>query len=286
MVQGGACLKLVTCLYRRVRSVFREITALRIPLHAANAGFFLVLSLFPGLVLVLSLLRYTALEVDTLLDVLSPLIPDALESMAGNLILTTYRSSNRTVVGLSALTGLWSASRGVHGLLTGLKAVYGITERRGWFSARLLSMVYTLAFILVLMLTLILHVFGSTLLQWMPRSKSPFLRFLTEAMSFRFFLLLLVQTLFFCLIYTAVTRQQESFWDNAPGALFSSLGWLAFSDLFSLYVIYFPRYGNIFGSVYAVALSMLWLYCCLSILFYGGALNRWLQTRKNRPRIQ
>ena len=34
-------------------------------------------------------------------------------------------------------------------------------------------------------------------------------------------------------------------------------------------------------SVYAVALSMLWLYCCLSILVYGGALNRLLAERKN-----
>ena len=46
------------------------------------------------------------------------------------------------------------------------------------------------------------------------------------------------------------------------------------SGLFSLYVEYFPRYANIFGSVYAVALASLWLYVCVSIVFYGALLNR------------
>ena len=53
-----------------------------------------------------------------------------------------------------------------------------------------------------------------------------------------------------------------------------------FSDLFSIYVEHFNRYSLIYGSVYALALGMLWLYCCLSILFYGGALNHWLSSRK------
>jgi membrane protein len=57
------------------------------------------------------------------------------------------------------------------------------------------------------------------------------------------------------------------------------MGWLIFSDLYSIYVERFSGYGNLYGSVYAVALSMLWLYCCMSILFFGGALNRWLDER-------
>lgn len=261
-----------------IRTV-KAVAALHVPLHAANAGFFIVLSVFPGLVLILSLLRYTGLEVDALLDVLAPILPDALQDTAENLIVSTYESSSRMVVGISALTALWSASRGIYGLLTGLNGVYGVTEHRGYVRTRLISMVYTLSFLLVLMLTLILHVFGTTLIRLLPEEKSPFLKFLTEAVAFRFFLLLIVQTVFFCVVYMVLPDMRSGFWDSVPGALLSSIGWLAFSDLFSLYVVYFPRYANIFGSVYAVALSMLWLYCCLSIVFYGGALNRYLSTK-------
>ena len=44
----------------------REISGLRIRQHAANAGYFIVLSLFPALLLLLGLLRYTALDVESL----------------------------------------------------------------------------------------------------------------------------------------------------------------------------------------------------------------------------
>ena len=65
-----------------------------------------------------------------------------------------------------------------------------------------------------------------------------------------------------------------SFRSSFPGALFSCFGWMSASTAFSLYVEYFPRYANIFGSVYAVALAGFWLYICISIVFYGSVLNR------------
>ena len=68
-------------------------------------------------------------------------------------------------------------------------------------------------------------------------------------------------------------NRKNSLSDSLPGALFSSIGWLVFSQLYSLYVDYFPSYSGIYGPIYGIALSMLWLYCCICILFYGGALN-------------
>jgi membrane protein len=62
----------------------------------------------------------------------------------------------------------------------------------------------------------------------------------------------------------------------------AALGWLGFSDAYSLYVAHFSGFANVYGSVYAVALAMLWLYCCISIVFYGGGLNRYLAERKRR----
>ena len=52
----------------RAARTIRSVAALKIPLHAANAGFFIVLSVFPALLLMLSLLRYTRLEVGDLLE--------------------------------------------------------------------------------------------------------------------------------------------------------------------------------------------------------------------------
>ncbi len=260
----------------KVRNYWRQIRALRIPIHAANTGYFLILSLFPALVLILSILRYTALDVHNLLGFLEGLIPAALLPEAELLIVNTYENTTKTVVGISAVTALWSASRGIYGLLTGLNAIYQVPENRGYFQVRLISMAYTFLFLLVLLLTLVLHVFGTGLLKFLSESSLPFFRFLTGVIDLRFFLLVFLQTALFTAMFMALPNRKNSLGDSLPGAFFASIGWLIFSHLFSLYVEQFPTYGNIYGSVYAVALSMLWLYFCISIVFYGGVLNRLL----------
>ena len=258
---------------------FRELSRLRIPLYAANASFFIVLSVFPALHLLLGLLRYTALEVERLGEILYGVLPAALVESAEELILTAYDNSSGVSLSLSALAALWSAGKGVHGIMTGLNAVYRREEQRGYFCTRLLSGGYTFAFLLVLLLTLALHVFGGRLAALLDRGRMPFLAFLTEIIDFRFFLLLFVQTGVFTAMFMALPCGGSGFWDSLPGALLASSGWLVFSDVFSIYVEHFASLAGVYGSVYAVALSMLWLYCCMAIVFYGGACNRYWMER-------
>lgn len=264
----------------KISGAFSAIEKLNVPLYAAYAGYFIVLAVFPALVLILSLVRYTGLQVEHLTDILAGVLPAALLPAAERLIINTYANSSTAVVGLSALVALWSASRGVHGLLTGLNAIYGVSEDRGYFYTRFISVVYTFLLLLVLLLTLLLHVFGSTILAAVQGSENPVVRFFSEVLDLRFFFLLFVQTALFTAIFMALPNRRNRFWDSLPGALLASIGWLVFSDIFSMYVEHFPSYAAIFGSVYAVALSMLWLYSCLSIVFYGGALNRFLMDRR------
>ena len=239
----------------------------KIPQYAAYASFFMILAVFPALMLVLALLRYTGLDVRALMDILRGVLPGALMASAERLIVSAYRATSGAVVSVSALVTLWSASRGVHGIMNGLNSIYGVTEGRGYLRTRLLSVLYTFLFMLVLLMTLTFHVFGATVMAY-----------LQVALPFwRFFLLLFVQTALFTAMFMALPNQKNSLRDSLPGALLSSVGWLVFSDLYSVYVEHFSGYANIYGSVYAVALSMLWLYCCMSIVFYGGALNRYLR---------
>ena len=259
----------------------RAVAALKIPLHAANAGFFIVLSVFPAQHLMLSLLRYAHLEVEDLLELLSSILPEALWDTAEELIISTYQSTSASVVGVSAVTALWAASRGIHGLLGGLNAVYGVTESRGYLYARVISLLSPFAFMVVMLLSLGLHVFGSSLIGFLTMIDNPVLIFLVDLIDLRFFLLLILQTLVFTLMFMALPDRPNRFWESLPGGLLASTGWLIFSDLYSIYVENFSGYANVYGSVYAVALSMLWLYCCLSILFYGGVLNQYLAAQKS-----
>ena len=266
----------------RTVHALRRILDLNIPIYAANASFFIVLAVFPALVLLLSLLRYTDLSVENLIRSLQGVIPQALMDMVRQQILTVYDKSGGTLVGISAVTALWSAGKGIYGVMKGLNAVYGIRECRGYFRIRLISMAYTFVFLLVLLLTLVLHVFGDIFLGWMRYGNSPLFRLLARALDLRFVLLLALQTLVFTLMFMVLPSENNGFWESIPGGLLASAGWLVFSDGYSVYVTHFSGYANLYGSVYAVALSMLWLYCCMSIVFYGGGLNRYLKEKKGK----
>ena len=265
----------------RLIAFVRYVAGLNISVYASHASFFIALSVFPALVLLLSLLRYTGLEVELLTEMLHGVLPTALMPFAQKLIINTYNSTTGAVVSVSAVTVLWSAGRGIYGLVTGLNVVYDTVENRGYFRTRAVSVLYTFGFLVVLILTLVLHVFGSGLLQWLPLRESPLLQLIRDVVDLRFFLLLFVQTALFTAMFMVLPNRRNSFAESFPGAVLASIGWLAFSDLYSIYVERFASLTNVYGSVYAVALSMLWLYCCMFILFLGGALNRWLMIEEN-----
>ena len=260
--------------FERAKPVFSYLSGLQIPVYASHASFFVVLSVFPSLVLLMALLRYTGLEITTLTQTLEGVIPKALLPVAEQLILNTYQNTSGTVISLAIIAAVWTSSLGFYGLCNGLNSIYG-SKKRSLLKTRLLSILYTFAFLLVLLLTLVLHVFGTGLLNWLHQPP----QLLAHLVELRFFLLLILQTALFTTMYTLLPNRKLRLWDALPGALLSSIGWLVFSDLFSIYVERFAGLSNIFGSVYAVALSMLWLYCCICIIFYGAALNNLLEKK-------
>lgn len=252
--------------------------------HASSTCYFLVLAAFPALVLILNLLSYTPLGPKELMDLIRGFLPEALAVYAEHMVDNVYQNTSSAVASVSGLVALWSASKGVYGLLCGLNAIYGVSEDRGYFYVRAISVLYTFLFIIVLLLTLVLHVFGTTILNLLPQPDNPVSRFLANVIDLRFFLLLLIQTALFTAMYMAMPNRRNNFLNSLPGAVLASLGWILFSDAFSVYVEYFPRYALIYGSVYAVALCLLWLFCCISIVFYGGMLNRLLMEKKAKQK--
>lgn len=258
------------------RQIAAFLRPMAISLHGAYTAFFLILSLFPSLLLLLALLGRTEWGVEALLDVLQGLLPQALIPVAEALVSASRRGSG-TVLSLSAVAALWSASRGMYGLLAGLKAVYGVKNTGGWWKRRLVSVVYTLSFLLALVATLLLHVFGTAILDYLLMTTNPLLMTISRAVDLQFVLLLILQSILFTAMYTLLPGRRGKLRKAVPGAVAASLGWLIFSELFSVYMTRFAGYTDIYGSVYALALGMLWLYFCICIVLWGAALNRWLE---------
>ena len=265
----------------RLENLVFNLTEMQIPVYAANACYFLAIAIFPALLLIMASLRFTPLSATDLIHLLEGILPGALMGAAESLIVSTYYNSSGTLLGVSAIAALWSASKGVHGLLTGLNRIYGVHEDRGWLYTRLISVGYTFVFLLLLIVTLVFQVFGESLADrlWLGR-------FLSGLIDLHSVWLVLVQILVFVLIYMVLPNRRNRYLWSLPGAVLAALGWRGFSQIFSLYVErMLERYTNIYGSVYTVAIGLLWLYCCMCILLFGGLLNRLLTPKylENAP---
>ena len=77
----------------------RNLSRLRVPVYAANACYFIVLAVFPALLVLLGLLRYTPLEVERLGEMLEGILPEVLLVPAEELILLTYDNTSGAALG-------------------------------------------------------------------------------------------------------------------------------------------------------------------------------------------
>ena len=262
----------------KLKKLMAYLSGQQVPLYAANASFFLILSVFPVLVILLALMRYTGMQVEIFTDLVAEVVPGALMPTVNRLVLSAYVNSSGTVLSVSAVAALWSASRGMYSFVMGLNAIYEVKENRGYFRTRLISMGYTFAFLIVLLLTLVLHVFGADLLRLLEGLPIP--AFLLNLLDLRVFVLLILQTALFCAMFVVLPNERNRLGESIPGALLAAIGWQVFTNVYSLYAQKFTAYASIYGSVYVVALGMLWLYFCICIVFYGGVLNKTLQKMK------
>ena len=264
--------------------VRRDLRRAQIPVYAGNAAFFLVLSFLPLLTLLLAILQYTVFRPEDLLALLARIMPDEVLPLFSDFLQKAYQKSGAAVISLSALAAAWSASRGIYGISRGLGSVLDVKETRSYVHVRLLCLFYMLLFVLGLVLTLLLHVFGQKLLTLLTQRGMPLARALSFLLShlqlYSFFLL----TALFSLLYLALPNRTQRLGRVLPGALAASGAWLLFSALFSVYVNHFAKGLALYGSLTTMVLTMLWVYACVSIVFYGAFLNRLLFSRESpRP---
>lgn len=244
--------------------------------YAGNASYFIVLAVFPSIMLLLNLLSYTTVGTEAVVEVAEKVLPSAVAPAAIRALTGMFESSSGTMLSVTALAALWAASRGVYGILVGLNRVYGVTEDRGYIFTRFLSIIYTFMFLMVLVLTLAIHVFGQMILERIPQIDSRFFNLVWEIISNRTVVLLVIQGFVFVAMFMFLPNRRNRFLPSVPGAVLASFGWQGFSSLFSLYVENSASFSTIYGSIASICVAMLWLYTCVGILFYGGAFNKYL----------
>ena len=247
---------------------------------AGQSAFFMVISFFPALLLLVSLCRALQITDSALLEELVRLLPPAVADLFLSVLREASARAETALVSVSAIAALWAVSRSVHTVARGLRAVYGLQETRHFITVRLVAFAYTLLLFLLIWLALVLLVFWKSIVALCLPAFPGFRAAAGFILSFRFVAAAVVFTLFFTLMYKVLPNNPLSLAALFPGGLFSALGWLLFSRLFSFYIENFSNYASLYGSLTAVVLLMLWLYFCMYILFFGGIVNAWLQNRQ------
>ncbi len=245
-----------------------------VSVYAAQASFFMLLSFFPFLMLILTLIQLVpALQKSDVIDMMASIMPDMLDGMVIGIIDDLYVKSPKTIVSITAVAALWSASRGMQGIERGLNRVNEIPETHGFLTERLICVVQTLFFIVACVGSLLFLVLGNSINRMVQRWIPALSAFSSQLYNLRSLLSLLMLVIVFSGLYTWLPPRRRSMIRQIPGALFSTLGWIVFSNLFSVYFKYFNNYSYMYGSLTAVVVLMLWLYFCICILFIGAEIN-------------
>ena len=179
------------------------------------------------------------------------------------------------MISATAVTALWSAGRGMFSVARGLNRVNGRGRKHWYVFNRLICCGYTVLFIAVCILSMGLLVFGRTLQSFIQSHFpliAPITGYVIQMRQLWGFGMLLV---FFLGIYCLVPDRKENVKAALPGAVFSTAGWMLFSLAFSMYFNFTggKNYSYMYGSLAAIALSFLWFYICICILFMGAELN-------------
>lgn len=233
----------------------------RINAYAAQSAFFILLAIIPFLMVLLSLIRYTPVTESMLLSLYEENLPGYISPFFITITDEIY-SRSLGVTAVSAVVAVWSAAKGMHALMDGLNAVNDLEENRNWIVLRFWSAIYTIVFIVAIVFTLMVLVFGNSI-RVLAIDYLPILRNVSVILSsFKGLLLFAILVVFFDVVFTVLPNKKLSFTSQLPGAILCALAWNGISLLLSIYINYFNGF-SMYGSLTTVALMMLWLYFCI-----------------------
>ena len=240
---------------------------------AAQLSYFLLLSLFPFLLFVVTLVGYLPLNEISVVDFISDYMPTEIASFINTNVSQLLSQQNGGLLSISIVGTLWSASNGLNAITKALNKAYRVEDTRFFLISRLIAVAMTIAMVLVIIISLLLPIFGEMIGiylfsfvglsdEFVPIWNS--LRWVVSSAAI--FLVLLALYIF---IPNVKVRLREVLW----GALFATIGWQLISLAFSYYVNTLGNYSATYGSLGTVIILMIWFYISGIIIITGGVIN-------------
>lgn len=240
---------------------------------AAEQAYYYMLSIFPMLILLLSIVPYLSIETKDAIHILQSVMPGETATIFKENVVQFISKPSGGILTFGILGTIWSASNGINAFIKAINQAFDVEETRSFIKVRVLSIVLTIGLILTLLVALVLPVFGGILLKMLREwlSFPPGTAIILDIL--RWIVAIGIMICILSILYHLAPNKTFPFAHVWPGAVVATILWQLTSLIFSFYVNNFGSYSTTYGSLGGVIVLMLWLFLTGLILVIGGEIN-------------
>ncbi|EPH99610.1 YihY family protein [Enterococcus faecalis 13-SD-W-01] len=264
-------------LIRFIETTRTRITDSEMGSTSVIVAYYLLLSIFPLLIAVGNILPFLHLDPEAVLTYVREVIPETVYQFLGPAIHDLLTQGSGSLLSLSALAALWSASRSITALQIAMNKAYGVEQRGNFIAVRLVSVIVIVLFLVAIVGVTIVLGLGQTILEWLD----PIFHFSSELIdvfqTLKWPVTLLVLFVIMYVIYLIVPNVKLKLKTIIPGTIFATIGWMLLSQVFSIYAKYFAANVGGYQIIGSFIVLMLWLNFAATIIILGGIINAVVQ---------
>ena len=260
-----------------LKRTFREFREDNVPDWAAALTYYGVLSIFPALIALVSVLGLIGESATKpLLDNLEGFAPGPAQEILSNALqeLTRSRGGASILFGVGIAGAIWSASSYIGAFIRASNAIWDVEEGRPFTKTIPLRLVITFVMMVLLIATAVAVAVTGPLADKVGKLVGVGSTAVTVWDIVKWPVLVLVVALMFSILYYAApnVRQPGLRWVT-PGAVVAVAAWMIVSALFGVYVANFGSYNKTYGSLGAVIIFLVWLWLTNMAILLGAELN-------------
>ena len=264
-------------LINKVKILMENVDITYIDEHAAACSYYTILSFIPLLILILTVVQYFGINEEFFVLALEGIVPsDILNEAIISIVKETYSKSISTIT-ISAIFTLWSAGKGFFALCKGLNAVYDVeTENKHYILFRLRALISTIIFIVLVVITLFLLVFGNFINLYVQEKFNIFSKVINFLLEGKILISIIALSLIFTFIYRFIPKHKYKLKNQIPGAIIAAIACNIVSVFYSIYIEVFTGFSLMYGSLTTIVFAMMWVYACMYSILLGGYINNWI----------
>jgi membrane protein len=252
---------------------------------AGYISFFLLLSIFPFFIFFFNLLRYTPIAHQDFIENILIEIPPETQDILKTIINETISSSSQTLLSVSLIFSIWAGSNGITAIIRSINKAYSIKEEMSYWKLKLISIIFTVLLVLLIIVVLSTLVFGQII------SNEIFDKLDANGAFYDFWNIMrrvipfVSMVLIFGLLYkfsiSFNKRTSTKFIYTLPGSIFTTVGWIISSSIFSDYINNFDIFSTTYGSLGGIVISLIWVYITSLMIIIGAEINGCLHLNTN-----